>query len=82
MPSVENPSSKLLGIFDSQGSYIILNPDHSLTAQQVAGNAIAPGFKDLVRTSSVMPVTGMASRAQTRTGVAWLLPAVRSLRVP
>ena len=37
MPSVENPSSKLLGIFDPQGSYVILNSDHSLTAQKVDG---------------------------------------------
>jgi len=50
-------------IFDPQGSLVILNPDHSLTAQQVAGNAIALGFKDLVRTCTVMLVTEMASRA-------------------
>jgi hypothetical protein len=40
--SIEAPCSKLLGIFDPQGGTIYSN--RSLTPQQTAGNALAPGF--------------------------------------
>jgi hypothetical protein len=42
-PAIEAPCSKLQGIFDPQGSTIYSN--RSLTPQQAAGNALAPGFK-------------------------------------
>jgi len=39
---IEAPCIKLQGIFDPQGSTIYSN--RSLTPQQAAGNALAPGF--------------------------------------
>ena len=42
---IEDPCSKLQGIFDPQGRTIYSN--RSLTPQQATGNALAPGFNQI-----------------------------------
>jgi hypothetical protein len=49
---IEAPCSKPQGIFDPQGCNIYSN--RSLTPQQAAGNALAPGFKKTLEISALL----------------------------
>jgi len=65
---IEAPCSKLQGIFDPQGSLLYSN--RSLTPQQAAGNALAPGFIALLR----LPVVTLYSAAKSLSRITFLPP--------